>query len=564
MIQCIICEDWLHSNHLEAVVPANDLYAEMICKSCMDKNEFLHDYSQLAVNYEQDVDITTVNGIENSKIDDAKSPELINGKLNNSDVNDVDVEKEETEVSGNITDQEDKPVTEDHKKTNDETISNLEITSVDCTTETSENLKAEETSATIPMDNDNLTSTSNSTEELEQNNKPHTTQPIIEIKKEVGNETELKTINSEPSIHEMNTQDTEDQKDDENNPTKNTSSEQSESIREQTEEVLNSTKNSDHNTNLLDTNTGINTNNDVNENGSRDSDNKELDTVSSTLEGEDNQPTESNNLTESKDNVLEEVPENTNAKVNPQEKNDCEIDSLEAATKELSELMDEGESNQSSNTVGKTKPNEVQKENISENQATTDVSDMRDEDMNGETNKNTSDNENKISHSTDQDHKRKLDDTTEEILVKKQKLDISESCLRPRNVRRTIKGAAFWPSTFRQKLCTCNDCLSMYKDLSVLYLTDLEDTVTAYEALGKEKIDGGPATQYEKGLQALSSLDRVQQINALTEYNRMRDKLLDFLKSFKDRKEIVKEEDIRAFFAGMKPRREPDGVYFCR
>lgn len=160
-------------------------------------------------------------------------------------------------------------------------------------------------------------------------------------------------------------------------------------------------------------------------------------------------------------------------------------------------------------------------------------------------------------------HKRKYNEENADVEVKKAKFE-EKTCIRPKRVQRIFRGATFWPSEFRQKLCTCNECLTMYKDLRLLFLLDPEDTVTAYETLGKEKIDGTPTTQYEKGLQALSSLDRVQQINALTEYNIMRDKLLDFLKSFKERKVVVKEEDIRAFFAGMKPKREPDGVYFCR
>lgn len=161
---------------------------------------------------------------------------------------------------------------------------------------------------------------------------------------------------------------------------------------------------------------------------------------------------------------------------------------------------------------------------------------------------------------TDETSKRKLDDVDSGVSPKKSKLE--EKCVKPRGGKIIFEGATFWPSDFRQKLCTCSKCLEMYKDLCVLYLTDPDDTVTAYETLGKEKLDG--ISQYEQGMQALSSLDRIQQINAMTEYNNMKDKLLDYLKNFKEKKVIVKEEDIKAFFAAMKPKREPDGVYFCR
>ena len=47
MLQCTVCEDWFHSNHLEGRVnlPLNDDdYEEMICHSCMSKNGFLWQY----------------------------------------------------------------------------------------------------------------------------------------------------------------------------------------------------------------------------------------------------------------------------------------------------------------------------------------------------------------------------------------------------------------------------------------------------------------------------------------------------------------------------------------
>jgi E3 ubiquitin-protein ligase UBR7 len=47
MIQCSICEDWLHTKHLlgySACMNANDNYDEMICHLCMNKNQFLWYY----------------------------------------------------------------------------------------------------------------------------------------------------------------------------------------------------------------------------------------------------------------------------------------------------------------------------------------------------------------------------------------------------------------------------------------------------------------------------------------------------------------------------------------
>ncbi|XP_013877133.1 putative E3 ubiquitin-protein ligase UBR7, partial [Austrofundulus limnaeus] len=45
MIQCVVCEDWLHGRHLGCVVPDCVELQEMICESCMNKNPFLWTYA---------------------------------------------------------------------------------------------------------------------------------------------------------------------------------------------------------------------------------------------------------------------------------------------------------------------------------------------------------------------------------------------------------------------------------------------------------------------------------------------------------------------------------------
>ncbi|XP_017293782.1 putative E3 ubiquitin-protein ligase UBR7 [Kryptolebias marmoratus] len=45
MIQCVVCEDWLHGRHLGCVVPDCVELQEMICESCMNKNPFLWIYA---------------------------------------------------------------------------------------------------------------------------------------------------------------------------------------------------------------------------------------------------------------------------------------------------------------------------------------------------------------------------------------------------------------------------------------------------------------------------------------------------------------------------------------
>ncbi|XP_077409740.1 putative E3 ubiquitin-protein ligase UBR7 [Vanacampus margaritifer] len=45
MIQCVLCEDWLHGRHLGCDVPDGVELQEMICESCMTTNVFLWSYA---------------------------------------------------------------------------------------------------------------------------------------------------------------------------------------------------------------------------------------------------------------------------------------------------------------------------------------------------------------------------------------------------------------------------------------------------------------------------------------------------------------------------------------
>ena len=53
----------------------------------------------------------------------------------------------------------------------------------------------------------------------------------------------------------------------------------------------------------------------------------------------------------------------------------------------------------------------------------------------------------------------------------------------------------------------------MYSDKEIEFLCDECDTVHYYETKGKE--EATPASQYAKGMQALSNMDRIQQVEML-------------------------------------------------
>ena len=154
--------------------------------------------------------------------------------------------------------------------------------------------------------------------------------------------------------------------------------------------------------------------------------------------------------------------------------------------------------------------------------------------------------------------KHKLDDEPEGSTSKKMKLD---DCKKPKDTS-YVKGAAFWSDGWRKNLCTCTDCMQMYKDLKVEYLLNEEDTVQWYEENGKNHLE----SMDDREMRALSSLDRVRMVDAITEYNRMKNKFKEFLNTFVVNQQVVTEADINQFFATFKndktgPLIQPN---FCR
>nr|CAD7256517.1 unnamed protein product [Timema shepardi] len=120
----------------------------------------------------------------------------------------------------------------------------------------------------------------------------------------------------------------------------------------------------------------------------------------------------------------------------------------------------------------------------------------------------------------------------------------------------------------------------IYKTNNVSFLLDEEDSMSAYEERNK---DGQFSTSYERGMRALSSLDRVQQVEAIEVlahstfdfkfnislgFNDMKSHLKEYLQKFAENKKVVREEDIREFFLGLEARKkqklEVNIPHFCR
>ncbi|KAK0181057.1 hypothetical protein PV327_003374 [Microctonus hyperodae] len=139
----------------------------------------------------------------------------------------------------------------------------------------------------------------------------------------------------------------------------------------------------------------------------------------------------------------------------------------------------------------------------------------------------------------------------------------SLKCTMPVKSSNEFVGSCFWLEGWRSNLCTCDSCKKIYATENITFLLDPTDSVQAYEEAGKS---ARCESQYEKGMKALASLDHVQQVNAIEEYNNMKEHLKKYLQKFAENKKVVREEDIKEFFSGMQSNKKPKLVIptFCR
>ncbi|EFN87245.1 putative E3 ubiquitin-protein ligase UBR7 isoform X2 [Harpegnathos saltator] len=141
--------------------------------------------------------------------------------------------------------------------------------------------------------------------------------------------------------------------------------------------------------------------------------------------------------------------------------------------------------------------------------------------------------------------------------------ELPKGCQMPKVGPVNTKGSCFWKQGWRTSLCTCDECKSVYSAKDVAFLLDPKDSVQAYEEAGKMN---KKESQYEKGMKALASLEHVQQLTAIEEYNNMKERLMQYLQKFAQNKKVVREEDIKEFFSGMESRKRPRVVVptYCR
>jgi len=122
--------------------------------------------------------------------------------------------------------------------------------------------------------------------------------------------------------------------------------------------------------------------------------------------------------------------------------------------------------------------------------------------------------------------------------------------------------ATYWPERWRDGLCRCPACLEAYREEKIDFLIDDQDTVESYEEKGKAT---KRPSHNDRLMMALSSLDRVQQIEAIHEYQSFSSELKEYLKKFAENKKVVRAEDIHEFFGQLKQRKRQRTAFsnFC-
>ncbi|KAG0291711.1 hypothetical protein BGZ96_004920 [Linnemannia gamsii] len=104
---------------------------------------------------------------------------------------------------------------------------------------------------------------------------------------------------------------------------------------------------------------------------------------------------------------------------------------------------------------------------------------------------------------------------------------------------------------WRDLLCQCASCLTMYTKEGIASFILGEEAV--YEA---DDDDEAESSTLESGMKKLGEMDRVQMMDGVMAYNRMRDEVRAFLEPYSQEGKVVTESDIHAFFAAKMEQRK--------
>jgi E3 ubiquitin-protein ligase UBR7 len=118
------------------------------------------------------------------------------------------------------------------------------------------------------------------------------------------------------------------------------------------------------------------------------------------------------------------------------------------------------------------------------------------------------------------------------------------------------KQACFFSPGWRRSLCQCISCSNLYRERHVEFLFRNNDTIDFYENLGKEKAEQESLNENKLLNEQLGKLDRVSQIDFLSDLNEFKQELSEFLAGFAKLGEVVKQEDILGFFEKLNKRKK--------
>ncbi|KAF9572120.1 hypothetical protein EC968_010206 [Mortierella alpina] len=102
---------------------------------------------------------------------------------------------------------------------------------------------------------------------------------------------------------------------------------------------------------------------------------------------------------------------------------------------------------------------------------------------------------------------------------------------------------------WRDLLCQCAQCMALYTEESVPFILGEE---AIYE---DEEDDEADTSILESGMKKLNEMDRVQMMDGMLAYSKMRDEIRNFLQPFSEQGKVVTSDDIQAFFAAKMEQR---------
>jgi E3 ubiquitin-protein ligase UBR7 len=105
------------------------------------------------------------------------------------------------------------------------------------------------------------------------------------------------------------------------------------------------------------------------------------------------------------------------------------------------------------------------------------------------------------------------------------------------------------PSSFRTHLCHCPECFPHLRPFP--QLREAEES--------HEPPVSPPASIYDESERALNSMDRVQAIEGVLAYNKLKERVKAFLEPFAKSGRAVGEEDVKGYFEGLREREREGG-----